>query len=191
MSKRPCARPYDQFNSGTAGVEVLERGLQYVDLSADVYPDVPEQQKLRDALKQQRKWLDTKIAVLKALAAAQQWDAFILGDRDFEKYRQAFPEMASKHVEALKASIGIHSQAADERMKEKEYQAAWREFRLASRRKPADATLVSNISQAWSEYSRQVAIDHQGDRKQLSTGERDRIETTSHTPSGIRTSGRS
>ena len=170
-------RPYDQFNSGTAGVEVLERGLRYVDLSAAVYPDVPEQQKLRDALKQQRKWLDTKIAVLKALAAAQQWDAFILGDRDFEKYRQAFPEMASKHVEALKASIGIHSQAAGERMKEKEYQSAWREFRLASRRKPADAVLVSNMSQAWSEYSRQYAIDHQGDRKRLSTGERERIET--------------
>ena len=169
--------PYDRFSSGTAGVEVLERGLKYVDLSADVYPGVPEQQKLRDALKQQRKWIDTKIAVLKALAAAGQWDAFILGDRDFEKYRQAFPEMATKHVEALKASISIHSQAAAERMKEKEYQAAWREFRLASRRSRRMQPSSASISQAWSEYSRQVAIDHQRDRKQLSPGERDRIET--------------
>jgi tetratricopeptide (TPR) repeat protein len=170
-------QPYNQFNTGTAGVDVLERGLRYVDLSAEVFPNVPEQQKLREALKERRRWLDTKIAVLKALAAAQQWDAFILGDRDFEKYRQAFPEMANKHVEALKASIAIHTQNAEQRMKEKEYQSAWREFRLASRRKPADSALVNNISQAWSEYSRQVAIDHQGDRKQLSPGERDRIDS--------------
>jgi hypothetical protein len=169
-------QPYDQFNSGTAGVDVLERGLKYVDLSADAYPNVPEQQKLREALKQQRKWLDTKIAVLKALAAAQQWDAFILGDRDFEKYRQAFPEMASKHVEALKASIAIHQQAADQRMKEKEFQAAWREYRLASRRKPADSALNKGVSLAWNEYSRQEAENRKSERPQPTPGQRDEID---------------
>ncbi|MCX6630267.1 MAG: hypothetical protein NTW28_21830, partial [Candidatus Solibacter sp.] len=70
---------YDQFESGAAGVDVLTQGLKFVELSQAVYPNHPEQEKLRKALTGRKEWLDRKIAILRAFTAAEQWDAFRLG----------------------------------------------------------------------------------------------------------------
>ncbi len=169
-------QPYDQFESGTVGVDVLDRGLKYAALSAGVYPEDPEQQKLRAALKHQREWVDRKMAVLRAFGAADEWDAFLLADRDFEKYQQAFPEMAAKQNQALKDSLQLHTRFGNERFAENEFGAAFREYRLASFRQPANSELQTKVSLAWAEYSRRVAIDRQSQRKQLSPGQVTEIE---------------
>jgi hypothetical protein len=169
-------QPYEQFESGTVGVDVLDRGLKYAALSAEVYPQAPEQQKLRDALKHQRDWVDRKMAVLRAFGAGEEWDAFLLADRDFEKYQQAFPEMAAKQNQALKQSLQLHTRAGNERFGENEFGAAFREYRLASLRQPANSELQTKVSLAWAEYSRRVAVDRQAQRKQLSPGQVNEID---------------
>ena len=166
---------YDQFESGSAGVEALNQGLEFAAISLAIYPNVPEQRQLRRALEEKRDWLERKMAILRAFAAATEWDAFLLADRDFERYRQAFPKMAAMHTEALNQSLVLHRQAGEEHTREQEYGAAYREFRLASLRKPSDSVLRTDMRTAWGNYSSQVAKDHQGSRKALSQGERSAI----------------
>ena len=169
-------RRYDQFESGAAGVDVLTQGLKFVELSQAVYPNNPEQDKLRKALTGRKEWLDRKTAILRAFAAGEQWDAFLLGDREFEKYQQSFPDMTAKHAQALKESLQLHQRAAAQRKDDGDYRAAYREYRLASYRKPSDAALREEAMQAWTEYSRRVATDRQSKRARLQPGQQTAID---------------
>jgi hypothetical protein len=172
---RAMRQRYEQFENGTGGVDVLEQGLKFAALSQDLYPTQPEQQQLRKSLTDRKVWLDRKLAVLRTFLAAKEWDAFLLGDRDFEKYQQAYPEMAKKYSDALNQSLQLHRQAGDDRLKEGEFGSAYREFRVAAMRQPSDKVMQQRVSMAWTDYSRRVAIDRQGARKQLSAGQREAI----------------
>jgi hypothetical protein len=167
---------YERFESGEAGVEALDRGLQFAELSQSLYPAVPEHVQLRQTLRDRKAWLTRKIAILRAFAAGNESDEFLLGDREFENYQQAFQEMIDKHSEALKQSLQQHRQAGDARYKEREYGAAYREFSLAGLRQPSDPTLQQSLFMAWTDYSRDVAEGRKGNRKQLSAGERAAVE---------------
>jgi hypothetical protein len=173
--ERAMRQRYEQFETGTAPASVLQEALQLADLSQAIYPNVPEQVELRKVLRDRKAWLNLKTAILLAFAAAEDWDAFLLADRDFEKYEQAFPEMLAKHKDALKRSLEFHSRAGEARQRDGEYGAAFREFRLASLRNPSDPILEQKVRMAWIEYSSQVASEHQRDRKQLKLSERDAI----------------
>jgi len=169
-------QPYEQFENGSAGVDALERSLKFVELSNAAFPNNADQKKLRDLVVQRKAWLDRKIAVLKALAASGQWDAFLLGDRDFERYQQAFPDMMQRHSQALKQSLLLHTQAGKSRMADAEYGPAYREFRLASSRQPSDTALQKQVSEAWTDYSVRVAQDNLNKRKQLTPGQKENMD---------------
>lgn len=165
----------DEFNSGTRGAEALDEGLQFTKLSEAAYQSSAEQKQLRDQLRSQRAWLDRKKAILRAFLAAGEWDAYLIADHDADRYRAAFLDLAPMRVQALNQSLAMHRAAGEERNKEQEYGAAWREFRLASMRKPSDSVLRQSARAAWANYSNQIAKDHQGARKQLTPGERSAI----------------
>ena len=169
-------RRYDRFESGAAGMESLTQGLKFVELSAAVYPRDAAQETLRQAIAGRKQWLDRKAAVLRAFAAGAQWDAFLLGDREFEKYQQSFPELAAKHEQALRESLQFHRGAAAQRRDDGDYATAWREYRLATSRKPSDSALREDATQAWTEYSRRIATDRHGKRVKLQPGQQSAIE---------------
>jgi len=168
-------RRYDQFESGTVGVSVLVDALRFAQLSAEIDPHDAEHERLRNQLAARKAWLGRKSAVLGAFAAVQDWDDFLLADRDFERYQQAFPEIAKLHGDALHHSLEQHRQAGEERSKEGEFGAAYNEFRLASFRQPSDKILQQKVLMAWTDYSRRVASDRVGSRTQLSPGQREAI----------------
>ncbi len=169
-------RRYDRFESGAASVDVLTQGLKFAELSQAVYPNDTEQQKLRKALTGRKEWLDRKLAILRAFAASEQWDAFLLGDREFERYQQSFPDMTARHAQALKESLQVHQSAAALRKNDGDYGAAYREYRLASYRKPSDSALREDTMLAWTEYSRRVATDRNSNRSKLQPGQQSTIE---------------
>jgi len=164
---------YEQFENGTANFEVLEQGLQYAELSQSLYPALPEQAKLRDQLAQRKRWLDRKAAVLRAFAAANAWDQFIISDGDFEPYERSFQDLAALRKKALQASLEQHRQLGEQLMSEREFGSAYRQFRLASMRQPSDKLLQQRAVASWASYSREVALDSQRERKQLGVGERE------------------
>jgi len=169
-------RRYDAFESGSAGVEAITEGLKFVELSQAVYPANAEQDKLRKALTGRKQWLDRKAAVLRAFAAGEQWDAFLIGDREFERYQQSFPDVAAKHSQALKESMQLHQSAAALRKDESDFGGAYREYRLASSRKPSDAALREEALQVWTEYSRRVATERQSKRTRLQPGQQTAVD---------------
>lgn len=170
---RSMRERFDQFEGGTATVEVLDQALKLADLSAAIYPNAPEQAKLRDQISSTKVWLDRKVAVLRAFAAGDEWDQYILGDRDFDRYSPAFPDLMSLRATALQASLGFHRGKGEEYLASHEFEAAYREFRLASLRQPSDKLLQQRVLMTWADYSREVALDNQRNRKQLGTGERE------------------
>lgn len=164
---------YEQFENGTATFEVLDQGLRYSEVSQALYPALPEQAKLRDQLSQRKKWLDRKVAVLRAFAAANAWDQFIISDGDFEQYEKSFQDLASLRRKALQTSLEQHRQRGDQLQSEREYGGAYRQFRLASLRQPSDKLLQQRAIASWASYSREVALDGQRERKQPGVGERE------------------
>ena len=167
---------YEAFENGAGGVEVLNQGLQFVTMSQSVYPNSPQQDKLRQLLTNRKAWLDRKLAVQKAFAAAAQWDALLLGDRELQRYQQAFADFANNHTQALQGSLQLHVKTAAARQSEGDYGAAYREFRLAGLRKPSDSALHEQTMQAWTEYSRRNAMDLQAKRTNLGAGPQNAIE---------------
>ncbi len=164
---------YEQFENGTADFEVLDQGLRFAELSQTLYPAVPEQGKLRDQLAQRKKWLDRKVAVLRAFAAANAWDPFIVSDGDFEQYERSFQDLANLRKKALQTSLEQHRQTGEQLFSEREFGGAYHQFRLASMRQPSDKLLQQRAIASWASYSREVALDSQRDRKQLAVGERE------------------
>ena len=167
---------YEAFESGAAGVDAITQGLKFVELSKAVYPADAEQDKLRKALTGRKEWLDRKAAILRAFAAGEQWDAFLIGDREFERYQQSFPDVAAKYGQALKESLQLHQSVATQRKDEGDFGGAYREYRLASARKPSDAMLRDDASQVWTEYSRRVATDRQSRRTRLQPGQQTGVD---------------
>ena len=166
---------YQSFEQG-GGPEMLKQGLSFVELSKAVYPDDPDQQKLRDQLTERNVWLQRKMAVLKSLASAAQWDIYLLADRDFERYQQGYPDMSKLHTEALQQSLDGHLKTAVARKKDGEYGLAYREFHAALLRKPSDSTLQEEALQAWTEYSRHNATEQQSRRMRLGAGPQSTVE---------------
>jgi hypothetical protein len=164
---------YESFQNGAANIDVLNQALKFADLSQAVYQGVPEQAKLRDEIAQLKLWLDRKVAVLRAFAAGSSWDPFIISDSDFDQYEKSFPDLGRLRSEALKASLDLHRKSGEELLGEREFGGAYRQFRLASMRQPSDKLLQQRVVAAWASYSREMALDHQRERKQLGVGERE------------------
>lgn len=169
-----------RFDMGIESAKSLDQGLQFVKLSESAYPAKTDHQKLRKDLTDRKKWLDRKLAVLRALSAGAEPDAFLIAYRDFETHQPSFPDMAARHSKALEDSLQLHWQAGKDRIAGREYRSAYRELRLASYRQPANATLQKDLSVAWTEYSREIAVERQSQRKQLGLGELDAINKALH-----------
>jgi hypothetical protein len=168
----------ERFDAGMDSAKSLTEGLRFAELSAKAFPDQPGHQQARQQLASSKAWLDKRIAVLQALAAGGQWDAFVLAFREFEKHQGSFPGLAQKHRAALEASLNQHWKSGKERLGRGEFRRAWGELRLAGARQPSNAVLGQDIAVAWAQYSRQTAVDRQNKRRQLSAGELDVIEQT-------------
>jgi hypothetical protein len=163
----------ERFESGTADVQVLAQALRLADLSAEIYPKIPEQIALREQIGKRKVWLDRRVAVLHAFAAGTEWDQYLLAERDFDRYEPVFPDLVLIRTKALHASLEAHTANGEEYLKGREYGAALREFRTASLRQPSDKLLSQKVLMAWANYSREMANDNRSNRKQLSEGERE------------------
>ncbi|MGP8244545.1 MAG: hypothetical protein ACLQVN_08505 [Bryobacteraceae bacterium] len=165
--ERTVRRRFDRFQSGQAGLDALGQALAFGALAARVYPDRPAPLAFERQLEEVQASIERKAAILRALAAGQEWDAFLLADREFERFEDAYPDLAGLRTEALRASLSLHRRAGERFLEERAYGPAWREFEQASARQPSDRALAERLRFAWAEYSRQVAEQHKGSRKPL------------------------
>jgi hypothetical protein len=76
----------------------------------------------------------------------------------------------------LKESLQAHWETGKQRLAAGAYRAAYRELRKASQRQPGNPALQKEVFVAWTEYSRQNAVDRRAGRKQLSPGQQAAIQ---------------
>ncbi len=170
----------DRFDNGVESAKSLDQGLQFATLSEHAYSGDPVHQELRKTLAERKTTLERRMAILRALSAASEWDTFILAYRNFEKHQSSFPDLRERRHQALQESLKWHRTQGKERLGRREYQSAYRELRLASYREPANAALQNELSVSWSEYSREVAGSRRARRNPLTPGQQDAVTQAIH-----------
>jgi len=125
-----------QWFDGDAPVTVLEECLLLNKASEAAFPADTLQAALRKQAAEARKSLDRKVAILRALHAGNQVDAFLTAYREFELYDKSFPDLAAARQAHLKESALAHVDAARRLRKQGDYASAIRHLRLAQLRNP-------------------------------------------------------
>jgi tetratricopeptide (TPR) repeat protein len=125
-----------QWFDGDAPVTVLEECLLLSKASEAAFPANALQAALRKQAAEARKSLDRKVAILRALHAGKQADAFLTAYREFEPYDKSFPDLAAARRAHLTESAQAHVETARLLRKEGDFASAIRHLRLAQLRSP-------------------------------------------------------
>lgn len=126
----------NDWSNGDAPVTVLEKGLALSKASELAFPTDPTQVALRKQLAEARRLLDRRVAILRALRAGRQIDAYVAAYRDFEPWDKSFPDLAATRRAYLKESALAHVDTARRLRKEGDFAGAIRHLRLAQLRDP-------------------------------------------------------
>jgi hypothetical protein len=125
-----------QWQEGDAPITVLDDSLLLAGAADAAFPKADGLALLSESARTMRKALDRKIAILRALAAGQQSDAFLTAYRDFEVYDKSFPDLARARISHMRASAASHVQIALTLQANGDYVGAIRHLLIARWRDP-------------------------------------------------------
>ena len=126
----------DKWADGDAPVTVLDEWLALAKVSETAYARDAAQADLRKQAAASKQWLDRKVAILRALHAGKQADAFLTAYREFEPYDKSFTDLAGERRAHLQESALAHLDTARQLRQEGDYANAIRHLRLAQLRNP-------------------------------------------------------
>jgi tetratricopeptide (TPR) repeat protein len=158
------------FDSGSGDVEALEQGLKDAEISEAVAPADGLHVSARKELRDRKTTLDTRVAILRALYAGRQWDAFLLAWKPFERHQWAFEDLRKAHMSALQKCVEAHSAEGQRRLQQDDYRYAWLEFERAAQLSPDSAPIRDDLIRSWTEFSLMVARETNRDRSLVSPG---------------------
>lgn len=131
-------KPTRQANTGITQSAEIDDGLRYAQVSEKAFPGDPAQKQARDQLRERKAWLDRRTAILSALAAGEQWDAFIDKYADFERFDGSFDDLRKLRERSFRES-GFQHLSEGKRLEElQQYTPALREIRIALSRNRDD-----------------------------------------------------
>src|SRR5581483_12511218 len=87
------------WREGDAEISVLEQATALAEASQSAFPSDQNLTALRTEVQDSRKWLDRRVAILKALDAGKQADPFLIAYREFEPFDRSFPQLAQARIE--------------------------------------------------------------------------------------------
>ena len=146
-----------KVGAGIAKADDLLLGLKYAEVSAQAYPNDPQQQKARAVLTERKAWLDQRMAILKAFRAAGLWDAFLDKYSDFERWDNGFPDLRKSREQAFQESGQQHRAKGEQYYGDKNYPSALAELTWAQRRLPADRQIAGLVEKVKLDDERQQA----------------------------------
>jgi hypothetical protein len=123
---------------GVSKYSDLQEGLRFSAVSAKAFPSDPQQARARDKLNEWKAWLDLRMAILRALAAGEHWDAFINKYGEFERFDNSFDDLRKMRERAYAESAAQHLAEGERLAQAKQYQPALGEVRIALLRMPGD-----------------------------------------------------
>jgi hypothetical protein len=125
-----------RWQDGDIPVDVLDESLALAKAADVAFPNDAELGKVTTQVRSVRAALDRRIAILRALYAGKQSDAFLGAYREFEIYDKSFPDLAQAHAEQLKASALEHLKIAQSLQRNGDYLGAIRHLLIAKWREP-------------------------------------------------------
>jgi hypothetical protein len=159
------SRRVSTWSDGDAPVTVLEDALLVSKASEAAFPNDAVQADLRKRAATSKQWLDRKVAVLKALHAGKQFDAYLVAYREFEPYDKSFADLAAARRAHLAESALAHVDAARRLFKERDYAGSIRHLRVAQLRNPELADAKALLEEVRLEIARLSAQKFAESRK--------------------------
>jgi hypothetical protein len=126
----------EQWSRGDALATVLDECLLLNRASEAAFPSDAAQSALRKQAAEAKRLLDRRVAILRALRAGKQMDAYLAAYRDFEPYDKSFPELAAARRAFQQESALAHVDTARRFRKEGDFAGAIRHLRMAQLRNP-------------------------------------------------------
>ena len=142
------------WREGDAEVLVLEEAGALADAARAAFPADANLNALHSEVEARRTWLARRVAILRALDAGKQADAFLIAYRDFEPFDRSFPGLAQARVAHLNASAAAHVETAQELQKHGDYAGAIRHLLIAKWRNPKLAGVDDQLEQVRLEAAR-------------------------------------
>ena len=125
-----------EWQQGGAELSVLNDTLALAAAADAAFPSDPALSVVSKQAHQTRTWLDRKAAILRALDAGEQSDAFLVAYREFEIYDKPFPQLAEARRAHLGRSSKAHIRTAARLRAEGDYAGAIRNLLIARWRDP-------------------------------------------------------
>ncbi len=142
------------WREGDAEVGVLDQANALAEAAQSAFPSDAGLNALRAEVQERRKWLDRRVAILRALDAGKQADPFLIAYRDFEPFDRSFPQLSQARTAHLNASAGAHFETAHELQKSGDYAGAIRHLLIAKWRNPKLAGVDDLLEQVRLEAAR-------------------------------------
>jgi hypothetical protein len=142
------------WQEGDADVAILGEANSLADAAQASFPSDAGLNALRAEVQTRRQWLTRKVAILRALDACKQADAFLVAYRDFEPFDRSFAALSQARVAHLNASAAAHFETARELQNRGDYAGAIRHLLIAKWRNPKLGGVDDLLEQARLEAAR-------------------------------------
>ncbi len=142
------------WREGDAPVTVLDESAALASAAGAAFPSDADLAKLRADTQSTRQWLDRRAAILRALDAGKQSDAFLIAYRDFEPFDKSFEALAGARKRHMTASAATHLETARELQARANYPGAIRHLLIAKWRDPKLAGVDEFLEQVRLEAAR-------------------------------------
>lgn len=142
------------WREGDAEVAVLDQADALAGAAQSAFPSDAGLNALRAEFQERRKWLDRRVAILRALDAGKQADPFLIAYREFEPFDRSFPQLSQARTAHLNASAGAHFDTGRELQKSGDYAGAIRHLLIAKWRNPKLAGVDDLLEQVRLEAAR-------------------------------------
>ena len=126
-----------RWQGGDASILVLDESMALAAAADVAFPKDKSLAELSSGVRSIRKALDRKLAILRALDAGKQSDAFLIAYRDFEVYDKSFPDLAKARAAHMRLSAAAHVKTAQTLQASGDYMGAIRHLLIARWRDPS------------------------------------------------------
>ncbi|MFN7997599.1 MAG: hypothetical protein U0Q18_28530 [Bryobacteraceae bacterium] len=133
---REISERLNTWRAGDAPVTVLDQSGALASDAQAAFPADSALTALTEQTRAARKWLDRRIAILRALDAGKQSDAFLLAYHEFEPFDQSFEALTKARTRHMSLSAAAHLDTARELRKHADYAGAIRQLTIAKWRDP-------------------------------------------------------
>jgi hypothetical protein len=155
----------EKWSEGDAPVTTLDECLLLAKASEAAFPTVAAQADLRKRAAEAKTWLDRRVAILRALNAGKQCEAFLAAYREFEPYDKSFSDLAAMRRARLQESALLHVDAAHRARQEGDFASAIRYLRVAHWRNPELAEASQLLEEVRLEIARLSAQQFAEERR--------------------------